>query len=101
SPQMTYGAPDTTGASKSGTCTDNAGNSSSAGLTIRYDSTPPPTTAAPSPAPNANGWLRSTVTVTWNGSDVTSGLASCSAPSSYTGADTGGGAPRRERHEHL
>ena len=90
SPQMTYGAPDTTGASKSGTCTDNAGNSSSAGLTIRYDSTPPTTTAAPSPAPNANGWLHSAVTVTWNGSDVTSGLASCSAPSSYSGPDTGG-----------
>jgi hypothetical protein len=91
-PQLTYSGPDTTGALQSGTCSDNAGNWSSAGLTLHYDSTPPATSAAPSPAPNANGWLNSTVNVSWNGSDATSGIASCSSKSTYSGPDTPGAA---------
>jgi hypothetical protein len=87
---LTYSAPDTSAVSKSGTCQDNAGNSSSAALTLHYDSTAPTTTPAPSPAPNANGWLNSAVQVTWNGSDGTSGIASCSAKSTYSSPDTGG-----------
>lgn len=90
SPQLTYSGPDTTGTSKSGSCADNAGNTSAAALTIHYDSTPPATLSTPSPAPNANGWLRSAVTVGWSGSDTTSGIASCSSPSGYSGPDTAG-----------
>jgi hypothetical protein len=90
SSQLTYGGPDTTGASKSGSCTDNAGNTSSAALTIRYDSTPPSTHGTPSPAPNARGWLRSPVIVAWSGSDATSGIASCSASNGYSGPDSAG-----------
>jgi hypothetical protein len=89
-PQLTYSGPDTTGTSKSGSCADNAGNTSSAALTIHYDSTAPSTLATPSPAPNTNGWLNSTVDVSWNGSDATSGTASCSSKSTYSGPDTSG-----------
>ena len=46
--------------------------------------------ARPTPAPNAKGWLRSPVTVAWSGSDTTSGVASCSSPSGYSGPDTAG-----------
>ena len=90
SPQLTYSGPDTTGTSKSGSCTDNAGNTSAAALTIRYDTTPPTTTPMPSPAPNSHGWLRSPVSVAWSGSDATSGVASCNNASGYSGPDTAG-----------
>jgi hypothetical protein len=90
SPQLTYGGPDTTGTSKSGSCVDNAGNTSAAALTIHYDSTPPGTTPMPSPAPNSRGWLRSPVSVAWSGSDATSGVSSCSGASGYSGPDTVG-----------
>ena len=89
---LTYTGPDDANASKSGGCTDAAGNSSGNSLSfgLRYDSTPPATLGTPSPAPNAKGWLRSPVTVAWSGSDTTSGVASCSAPSGYSGPDTAG-----------
>jgi hypothetical protein len=90
SPQLTYSGPDTTGTSKSGSCADNAGNTSAAALTIHYDTTPPATLATPSPAPNSHGWLRSPVSVAWSGSDATSGVASCSGTSGYSGPDTAG-----------
>jgi hypothetical protein len=50
---------------------------------------------APSPdrSPNANGWYRSPVTVTWNGSDATSGIASCPTSATYSGPDSGAAAP--------
>lgn len=87
---LTYSGPDSTAVTESGTCQDKAGNWSAAPLTLHYDSTAPTTTPAPSPAPNANGWLNSGVQVTWTGSDPTSGVASCSAKSSYSSPDTGG-----------
>jgi hypothetical protein len=87
---LTYNGPDTTGTAENGTCSDNAGNSSAAGLTVHYDSTPPATTPAPSPTPNANGWLNSAVQVGWNGSDATSLIASCDGPTTYNGAETSG-----------
>ena len=89
-PQLTYSGPDATAALQSGTCSDNAGNWSSAGLTLHYDSTPPATSAAPSPAPNTNGWLNSPVQVGWSGSDATSLIASCDSPTTYNGPDTSG-----------
>jgi hypothetical protein len=87
---LTYGGPDTTGTAESGTCSDNAGNWSAAGLTVHYDSTPPTTTPAPSPAPNANGWLKTAVQVGWSGSDATSLIASCDSATPYNGPETSG-----------
>ena len=88
--RLTYSGPDTPGTTQSGSCTDNAGNSSSDSVVLHYDATAPATVATPSPAPNANGWLRSPVTVSWSGTDATSGIASCHVPVSYSGPDTTG-----------
>ncbi|HET7554571.1 MAG TPA: hypothetical protein VFJ75_02835 [Gaiellaceae bacterium] len=87
---LTYNGPDTSGTVESGTCSDNAGNWSSAAVTIHYDSTAPTTTPTPTPTPNANGWLNTPVQVAWQGSDATSNVASCTASSSYSGPDTPG-----------
>jgi hypothetical protein len=88
---LTYSTPDTTGTPESGTCTDNAGNQSTAALTIHYDSTAPTTTPSPSPAPNGNGWVNSVpVQVSWRGSDATSGIASCDGATTYNGGETSG-----------
>lgn len=67
--------------SASGTCTDNAGNvSASVSVTgIDIDQTPPITTATASPAPNANGWNDTAVTVSFSATDALSGVASCDA----------------------
>jgi hypothetical protein len=90
SARLTYSGPDTAATTRSGSCTDNAGNSSSASLVLHYDSTAPTTGAASSPAPNANGWLRTPTTISWTGDDATSGVASCHAQMSYSGPDTSG-----------
>ena len=98
SPQLTYSSPDTAGTSKSGSCTDNAGNTSAAALTVHYDSTPPATLAHAEPGAEREGLARSAVTVAWSGSDTTSGVASCSAPSGYSGPDTAGSDAERRLH---
>src|SRR5258708_21622377 len=64
----------------SGTATDNAGNTASAGIKLNIDKTPPTITAAPSPVPNANGWNNSNITVTFACGDSLSGVANCPSP---------------------
>jgi len=84
-----YGGPDSATASVSGTCRDNAGNVSAAGSSaLKYDATP--TTLSPSAdrSPDGNGWYNHSVTVTFAGSDATSGIGSCTAPTAYAGPDT-------------
>ena len=69
------------GQSASGSCTDFAGNSASATASgINIDKTAPTVSASASPAPNANGWNNTDVTVSFSGSDALSGIDSCSAP---------------------
>jgi hypothetical protein len=89
-PTLNYAGPDTTGTTVVGNCTDNAGNASSAAISLRYDSTPPVTDAVSAPAPNAAGWFRSPLSIGWSGSDITSGIASCRASLTYSGPDTTG-----------
>ena len=90
-PAVTYAGPDTTGTTVVGTCTDNAGNTSSAAaLSLKYDATPPVTTATSTSAPNAAGWFRTPLAIGWSGSDVTSGIVSCSPAVTYSGPDTSG-----------
>jgi len=85
-----YSGPDGAGATATGTCTDKAGNVSSAGsLQLKYDSTPPATTATPGRKPNSLGWYSSPVTVTFAGTDATSGIASCTPAARYKGPDNG------------
>lgn len=87
SPDVAYAGPDTAAASVSGTCTDQAGNVGTGTLTLEYDATAPTGVAATADrSPNGNGWYNSSVTFTFNGTDMVSGIASCSTVS-YSGAD--------------
>jgi NHL repeat len=63
------------------TCTaTSSGGTSNASVTIKRDATPPTASASSTPVPNANGWDKSAVAVTFTGTDSTSGIASCSPP---------------------
>jgi hypothetical protein len=54
---------------------------------IHRDATPPSVTVVPARSPDANGWYNSPLTVTFSGSDVTSGIASCTQ-AAYAGPDS-------------
>ncbi len=63
------------------TCTaTSSGGTASASVTVKRDATAPVATASPTPAPNVNGWNNTNVTVTFGGTDSTSGIDSCSTP---------------------
>jgi hypothetical protein len=64
-----------------GECIDNAGNVALPVTVsdIDIDKTAPTASASVSPAANANGWHNGDVTVSFSGSDDTSGIASCDA----------------------
>jgi hypothetical protein len=85
SPQ--YSGPDGASRQVSGTCTDGAGNvSAPTSVTLRYDSTPPSVTVAPTREADVGGWYNRAVSITASGSDPVSGVASCTTPS-YSGPD--------------
>jgi hypothetical protein len=66
--------------SATGTCEDTSGNTASDTQTgINIDKTKPSASASRTPAPNANGWNNSDVTVSFEGTDALSGIDSCSA----------------------
>jgi hypothetical protein len=71
------------------TCTAVAGAQQiSRRVTIQVDRTPPFVTgAAPSRPPDSSGWYRGPVGVTFAGTDATSGIAGCTAPT-YSGPDS-------------
>ena len=76
-----YSGPDNGSASVPGTCRDKAGNTGSASFALHYDSTPPAVAAAtPDRQPDDNGWYNHGLTVTYSGTDATSGIDSCDAP---------------------
>ncbi len=82
--------------SLSGTCTDVAGNSSAAAsIGFKYDATPPAVTASPDRKPDGKGWYRKPLTVSFAGTDATSGIAACTAPTRYAGPDLAEGGRRR------
>jgi hypothetical protein len=83
----TYGGPDGSGVSVGGGCTDKAGNSTSSSVSIRYDATGPSVSGRAERAPDASDWYRRPVSVSFAGSDATSGVASCSG-GSYGGPDS-------------
>jgi hypothetical protein len=89
---QTYGGGDGGSVSVSGTCTDVAGNTSAPAVVgFQYDATPPGVSATPD-APPTGAWYRKPVTVSFGGSDATSGIASCTAPVRYKGPDGEGAA---------
>ena len=77
---------DTQGANQSfsGTATDRAGHQATATITLNVDDLPATITASVEPAPNANGWHRSDVVVTFICTESGSGIASCPAPVTVT-----------------
>ncbi len=84
----TYSGPDSGSASVSGSCRDKAGNQSAATVfALKYDATVPTASATPSRAADANGWYNHSLTVSFAGSDATSGLDSCTATQIYSGPD--------------
>jgi hypothetical protein len=86
SPQQTYQGPDNANALVAGSCTDYAGNTTSRAFALRYDETAPTLTASPSRPPDSNGWYTRALTVSFSGSDATSGVEGCSS-AGYSGAD--------------
>ena len=87
SQQLTYGGPDAASTSQTGSCTDNAGNSSNASLTLHYDSAPPTVAVNPARPADHDGWYSRPVSISWSGTDATSGIDSCSATLTYSGPD--------------
>jgi hypothetical protein len=84
----TYAGGDSASAGLSGSCTDVAGNSSAtASVGFKYDATPPAVTASPDRKPDGKGWYRKPLTVSFAGTDATSGIAACTAPTRYAGPD--------------
>jgi hypothetical protein len=87
-PAESYSGPDSPSATLSGTCSDNAGNSASGSYAFKYDATAPANvSAAAARTPDHNDWYNQAVTITWNGQDLTSGIASCTS-TTYSGPDT-------------
>jgi hypothetical protein len=85
----TYGGPDRADASVTGTCLDQAGNTSAPlGYGLKYDATAPVLTGAtPERPPNAGGWFSNPVRFDIQATDATSGIADC-PPVTYGGPDS-------------
>jgi sugar lactone lactonase YvrE len=72
---------DTAGVTFTCTATSAAGSATKS-VTVKRDATPPVLTfGTPSPVPNANGWNKTNVSISFTRSDAMSGLASTSATS--------------------
>jgi hypothetical protein len=56
-------------------------------VTLKYDASPPSVEAVPDRPPDAGNAYRSPVTITFKGSDETSGIESCTSPVRYEGPD--------------
>jgi hypothetical protein len=84
----TYAGPDTAATTVTGTCRDNAGNTASGSLLLRYDATPPQARAAPSRQPNEQGWYSAPLAIGFSGSDAMAGIDACDAAKTYAGPDS-------------
>ena len=82
-----YSGPDNGAASVPGSCSDKAGNTTAKAFGLKFDSTTPQLTPAPSRPANVNGWHNQALTVTFPGTDATSGIDLCTAPQPYSGPD--------------
>ncbi len=86
-PPQSYNGPDSVNASVSGSCRDRAGNTTVRAFGLSYDATGPVVTATPARVPDSNGWYNHALTVTFSGTDATSGVESCVPPQTYSGPD--------------
>jgi hypothetical protein len=71
-----------------GTCSDVAGNPAGTSVSFKYDATPPEVEARPDRKPNAKGWYRREVRVSFLGTDAISGVESCAPAATYDGPDS-------------
>src|SRR5207253_9204382 len=71
-----------------GSCSDAAGNPATRTATFQHDSTAPTASATPDSQPNVNGWYRTPLNVSFDGTDATSGPVTCSPSGSYNGPDS-------------
>ncbi|MDQ3707570.1 MAG: hypothetical protein M3437_20545, partial [Chloroflexota bacterium] len=67
--------------------TSAGGSAPEQSVTIKRDATKPSTTATPDRSADHNGWYTHAVTFSFQGTDATSGIASCSADRIYNGPD--------------
>ena len=87
-PAKGYSGPDSANTSVSGSCRDRAGNTTVKVHSFSYDATAPQVTgASASRSPDRNGWYNHTLTITFAGSDATSGIDTCTQ-TSYSGPDS-------------
>jgi hypothetical protein len=87
--QVDYSGPDSASAAVPGSCTDEAGNTSTtASFDLKYDASAPLNVAgAADRLPDSNGWYNHAVGITFTGQDAISEIASCTI-TSYAGADS-------------
>jgi len=90
------------GAAQARTCTaDSDGGSTSRTITVNRDATPPMIVPLLAGTPGNNGWFISPVSVSFNCTDATSGVADCSPAASVLVADNGRSAPIVARARDL
>ena len=65
-------------------CTDNAGNTAQASVTVKRDATAPTASVTPSGTQGQNGWYTSDVSFSVTGQDNLSGVGTCTAPAALT-----------------
>jgi hypothetical protein len=76
-----------TGTTRTCSATSAGGTTAITTKQIKIDSDPPTSVAAtPSRGPDANGWYNHSLSVSWSGSDATSGIADCTS-AAYQGPD--------------
>jgi hypothetical protein len=79
---------DTGGTGVSCTATDGSGSVTST-VIVRRDASGPSVSLSPDRGPDNDGWYNRPVSVSVDGSDATSGIASCSGGGTYGGPDSG------------
>ena len=83
-----YGGGDGAAVTVTGTCNDIAGNTSApVSFAFKYDATAPTVTPAVDRPPDAKGWYRKPLSISFAGSDATSGIAACTPAARYSGPD--------------
>ena len=98
----TFAGPDGGAVSTTGTCRDQAGNTSAPrAFTVKYDATPPDiASAAPDRPFDFDGWFNHPVGFSFEATDATSGLATCD-PATYQGPDGAGAAVTGACRDHA
>jgi hypothetical protein len=85
-PPQNYDSPDKLNAAVTGSCTNNAGLTTTKSFIFNYDASAPALAPAARP-PDANGWYNRTLTVSFPGTDAISGIAACTQPQNYGSPD--------------